>query len=153
MNDPLAAIPLVQSPDKATSILWLLGSLGLIVGSFMLKPGDDRQVVIRGFDLVLPETCAAYRVFGVNCPGCGLTRSFVAISEGRLSDAWQLNPAGFFIYLFLLTQIPLAGYYWVQNSKGKSKSKTLKRLLSWNQMAFFALLLCMICQWIVRSFV
>ncbi|MCW8133624.1 MAG: DUF2752 domain-containing protein [Planctomycetota bacterium] len=35
---------------------------------------------------------------GFPCPGCGLTRSFVAISHGDLPAAWHFNPFGFFFY-------------------------------------------------------
>ncbi|MFO0941652.1 MAG: DUF2752 domain-containing protein [Pirellulales bacterium] len=117
-----------------------------------MKSADGRQVAVRGINWILPETCATYRMFGVNCPGCGLTRSFVAISDGRVSDAWQLNPVGIFIYLFVLNQIPLACCFWYSQSKNVC-SRILSKLLRLNQLAFFALLAALMIQWLVRSLV
>lgn len=38
--------------------------------------------------------CAVRQLFGVPCPSCGLTRSVVLTTHGRLSTALALNPAG-----------------------------------------------------------
>lgn len=44
--------------------------------------------------------------FGITCPSCGLTRSFISIENFRFSDAFRYNRVGIFIYiLFLLTFI------------------------------------------------
>ena len=42
--------------------------------------------------------CTFHTVTGLPCPGCGLTRSFCAITHARLIDAWHLNPFGFIWY-------------------------------------------------------
>jgi hypothetical protein len=45
-------------------------------------------------------------LLGIECPGCGLTRAFVAISHGSFGRAWELNRASFAMYAFVLAQIP-----------------------------------------------
>jgi hypothetical protein len=42
--------------------------------------------------------CQFKAVTGKPCPGCGLTRSFSAISHGRLREAAAFNPFGFPLY-------------------------------------------------------
>lgn len=44
----------------------------------------------------------------IDCPGCplcGMTRSFCAMSAGRVSDAWRLNKGGPALYTF--------GWFWL----------------------------------------
>ena len=54
----------------------------------------------------LPELCSWHRLTGVNCPGCGLTRSFIALAHGDLRQAWAFNPAGLPLFAILLAQFP-----------------------------------------------
>jgi len=42
--------------------------------------------------------CAFRRWTGLPCPGCGLTRSFSAISHGDVAAAWGYNPFAFPLY-------------------------------------------------------
>jgi hypothetical protein len=42
-----------------------------------------------------PVLCTFRNLFGVRCPGCGLTRAFACLMHGRLSDAWAYNPLAF----------------------------------------------------------
>lgn len=41
-----------------------------------------------------PVTCPLLALTGVPCPACGLTRSFVALGDGRWADAWAAHPLG-----------------------------------------------------------
>ena len=41
----------------------------------------------------LPFTpCVFYNLTGLPCPGCGMTRGFVAMGHGQLAAAWGYNP-------------------------------------------------------------
>ncbi len=46
------------------------------------------------------------RIFGLPCPGCGLTRSFVAIAHGEFALASQMNPMGPVFFVLCLLQVP-----------------------------------------------
>jgi len=46
------------------------------------------------------------RILDMPCPGCGLSRSFVALSHGNLWAALRFHPLGPFLYLLCLLQIP-----------------------------------------------
>jgi hypothetical protein len=38
--------------------------------------------------------CLFRTVLGIDCPGCGITRSVLALFSGHLSESWQLHHAG-----------------------------------------------------------
>ena len=71
-----------------------------------MHTSGQKSVYLPGANFSLPEICTAKRVFGIPCPGCGLTRAFVSISHGEFSRAWRFNPASFLFYPFVFVQIP-----------------------------------------------
>jgi hypothetical protein len=48
--------------------------------------------------LLLAPPCLWKSLFGVECPSCGMSRSFVLISRGELADASALNPLAPWMY-------------------------------------------------------
>lgn len=46
--------------------------------------------------------CWSVRLFGLECPGCGLTRSMLAVARGDLSAALELNWLGVALFGLLL---------------------------------------------------
>ncbi len=51
---------------------------------------------LRVFDI---ENCIFHILFGINCPGCGLSRAYICFFQGEFAEAFSYHP------LFLL--IPL----------------------------------------------
>lgn len=91
--------------------LWImLLAVGAIAGSFILMPLGDRGLGLRfpgvSPPVSLPETCMSIRVLGTSCPGCGLTRSFVATARGEFRRAFLHNPMGPVLFVLCLVQIP-----------------------------------------------
>lgn len=86
--------------------LWLSGSMAILLLSWFMSTGNGRQVVLPGVG-VIPEICTLHTRFGVDCPGCGLTRSFIHLAHGNLRAAWSLNPVGLLMFAFITSQIPL----------------------------------------------
>lgn len=41
------------------------------------------------------SVCLWRAIFGVPCPGCGMTRALVALARGDFQAAWQLNHGSF----------------------------------------------------------
>ncbi len=53
----------------------------------------------------IPHACLAQKVFGLPCPGCGITTSLFALAQLRVSAAIAANPAGVFVAISLLFQM------------------------------------------------
>jgi len=59
---------------------------GVIVVSLLVSPEDIEDGNVR-----LSPPCRSKEVLGVECPACGMTRAFAALSRGRLDDAVNYN--------------------------------------------------------------
>lgn len=63
--------------------------------------------------------CLFYSVLGIDCPFCGLTRSFVAISHLQFKQGFLYNKAGIVIYIsfivLIITEIMLKRDYCSSN--------------------------------------
>ena len=126
-------IPLISSPDNAAQVvpphrssprleeptapdrarranhhrLMLFGSGLIIVLALLLQIRPDHRIQLRwGPEMPLPEVCASKVYLGIECPGCGLTRSFIALSRGDLWQAWYLNRFSWLLAVAVLAQFP-----------------------------------------------
>lgn len=81
----------------------LLGSVILF-----LAPGHGRELLPEG------SLCWSRILLGRDCPGCGMTRSFIAMGGGQLGHALAYNPLGPVLFatlalLVVLHALRLAG--------------------------------------------
>jgi Protein of unknown function (DUF2752) len=75
--------------------------------AFALQETPGGRVAVRGFpQLPLPQTCASRSLFGVRCPGCGLTRSVIHFAEGDWRASWQSHRLGGLMAVLIALQIP-----------------------------------------------
>jgi len=84
---------------------WLVLALAVLAVALGCRVSQER-VTFPGIDTALPEICLSRRLFGLDCPGCGLTRCFVALAHGQVASAWQFNPAGLLWFAALVWQVP-----------------------------------------------
>lgn len=49
--------------------------------------------------------CPTWNLFGVMCPGCGMTRSLVVLYQGRLLDSFSYNLFGPLLAVMLATVV------------------------------------------------
>ena len=117
----------------------------VILLSFLMKSEGEKAVFLPGFESAMPETCTAKRLFGIDCPGCGMTRAFISISSGQFARAWSFNPASFIVYLFVAVQIP-----WHMLQIWRLKNGKLPVVTRWAYMAPIAMALVMVVHWIWR---
>jgi hypothetical protein len=52
-----------------------------------------------------PAPCLFRALFGVRCPGCGMTRALSCALHGRARDAWRHNP-------LVVVVLPLLAFEW-----------------------------------------
>lgn len=72
---------------------------------------DSQRVSVNWWpDLPIPELCMSRSWFGINCPGCGLTRSFIALRNGDFVRAWHYHHLGWLMLLLVASQIPYRIY-------------------------------------------
>jgi hypothetical protein len=107
---PVFMAPLNPDEDR-TEHLWILFfCAGAILCSFLMDLAPDGSLRFSvpgaGAVLSLPPFCMSTRLFGITCPGCGLTRSFVAVAHGEYVLALQMNGLGPVLFFLACLQIP-----------------------------------------------
>lgn len=61
-----------------------------------------RVLLILALLLLLWTGCPFYRLFSIPCPGCGLTRAWLAFLRGDISAAFEFHRLFLFVPAFLL---------------------------------------------------
>jgi len=82
----------------------------MVVASGLLDLGSGGITVPGAPNRPIPGTCLTRVLLHMDCPGCGMTRSFVAMAHGEFRRAFALHRLGPFIFLFVLLQVPLRAY-------------------------------------------
>jgi len=99
-----AGINVRQSRERHRFMLGL--SLFVVVAAFLLQFHQGGALRFPGTDVSLPPLCGSRILFGVECPGCGLTRSFVALGAGDIQQSLRFNRVGWLLALAVVAQIP-----------------------------------------------
>jgi hypothetical protein len=82
-------------------------SIGVIVLALSMMTINDRQVAFAGFSqFPLPDVCQSRIWLRMDCPGCGLTRSFIHFFHGRWSQSFQMHRFGWLLASLTVVQIP-----------------------------------------------
>jgi len=78
-----------------------------LLGLSMSVLSGGEQVCL-GFDpgILLPQTCGSRWLLGIDCPGCGLTRSTVYLMHGHLAESLKMHRLGWPILLLIVSHIP-----------------------------------------------
>jgi len=85
----------------------LLVSVLVLVLSFTFAISDSgRTATILVWGQKMPSLCASRSWFGMECPGCGLTRSFVSLAAGDLVSSIRYHRLGWLLFLSVAFQIP-----------------------------------------------
>jgi hypothetical protein len=86
-------------------VLAVAGAVCALALTLQEVPGG--RVAVRGAPrFPLPQVCASRSVFGVKCPGCGLTRSIIHVAEGDWRASWRSHRLGGLMAIVIVFQIP-----------------------------------------------
>ena len=126
------APPKTESPANRRRHLEMLLLAGLVLAaSPFLNVGEDDRVALRWFPgLPLPPMCMSQEWFGVSCPGCGLTRSFVHLAHGDLEASLHSHRLGWLLMAAAAIQIPYR-LALLRGVKRFELTNTLGNLFSW----------------------
>jgi hypothetical protein len=120
--DPLPSARV--APERASrsyhrAMLW--GSLAVLAAALALVDDGDGRLRLPFTATPLPAVCTFRRIFGMDCPGCGLTRAFVALAHGRLAAGWHYHPVGVLLFAGVLSQVPYRLWQLVRLSRGRGE--------------------------------
>jgi hypothetical protein len=125
----------------------LLGlSSAVLAASFLLQLPSDSPVELPIVGVRLPSLCVWRNSLGVDCPGCGLTRSFICLAHGRPAEAWYFNPAGLLFFAVIVVQIPYRGLQLWRLARGREE--WTHRMLNWTIWIVAAAIFA---QWLIRA--
>ena len=132
--------------------LWILAlAVAAIAGSFILQPSEHGglsvTVPLLGTRISLPEACMSRRIFGISCPGCGLTRSFVATARGDFRSAVKWNAMGPVLFVVVLFQIPYRALEYLGIWRHRKSWRRIKEVLGYIMWPLCGGLIIM---WLVR---
>ena len=132
--------------SDAIAAVWLIGSLSCLALAACLTVGENRRVYLPGWSQPIPETCVTYIRLGLDCPGCGLTRTFVHMAHAQFAEAWRLSPVGTFVFLFACLQIPFGTAQLIFRSRGR----WTEAWGMWNDWGTACLIAALVLQWLAR---
>lgn len=85
----------------------LVAAVAVVGLAFLLEVHSDQRVALSFLPgCPLPETCPSRGLLHVDCPGCGLTRSFIFLAHGAWRDSWNVHHVGWVLALATILQIP-----------------------------------------------
>jgi len=121
-------------------------SLAVIGLAYCLEVTESQRVAVSGWaGFPVPELCSSRMLFGVSCPGCGLTRSFVHLAHARVAESLAAHRVGWILALVIVLQIPYRIHALRQSPIGGLHSH-------WPRWVSAALIVMLIGNWILRQF-
>jgi hypothetical protein len=81
----------------------LIVAAAVLASSLLITPSAG-DLTLFGFEI--PVMCTWRRIFGVECPGCGLTRSFTYMAHGLVAESWSMNKLGPPLFGLIAIQVP-----------------------------------------------
>ena len=99
-------MPIGSRLSRARLVDGILASVlgGMLAMAFVLAPSACGGVTLDG-SARLEGLCWLHRLAGVDCPFCGMSRSFVALAHGQLGAALSFHPAGPLLFVAMLIAV------------------------------------------------
>jgi hypothetical protein len=121
----------------------------VLAAACLLRVEGTEKVWVPVVERPLPGLCTYQRLFGIGCPGCGLTRCFISMAHGHLGAAWRFNPAGLLLFAVVVVQLPYRAWQLWRIRRGLAEI----RLGQGSHLLFWSCFAALISQWVVRTFI
>ena len=96
-------------------------SLAVLAAALLLVDDGDGRLRLPFTTVFLPGVCWFRRIFAMDCPGCGLTRAFVALAHGRWAAAWHYHPVGLLLFAGVVAQLPYRSWQLLRLAGGRGE--------------------------------
>jgi hypothetical protein len=141
----VAALENVELRQRRERHRFMLGlALFIVAASFFLQFNDGQSVRLPWLDVALPPLCGSRALFNVECPGCGLTRSFIALAAGDWHTSFHYHRLGWLMALAVVMQIPYRVVALRELRLGHFAERT------WPTWFGNALIVALIANWLVK---
>jgi hypothetical protein len=127
--------------------IWIAAVAMLVLVARCLRVEATNRVIIPVLEYQLPSLCNFQRLFGIDCPGCGMTRSFVYSVHLQFFEAWNMNPAGTMLFCSLVLSVPWRIYQWERAQYGGPLRSSLRIEVGW----LIVVTSVMMMHWFVRA--
>lgn len=121
---------------------WLFFLSLIIVASFIIPPDLGEVLKAKGVAFLI---CPYKQMTGHGCPLCGMTRAFVFSARFNMGDAFYMNPAGVFLYIYMLIYL---GAGWIYLF---FRHEVLRTILDYNAMHIITAVI--VGSWLTMMFV
>ena len=121
----------------------LVVAILVIAASLALRLPDTETVGLKWLHISLPPMCGSRALLGVECPGCGLTRSFVALAAGDFQQSLRFHRVGWLLAAAVAGQIPYRLY-----ALCEIRSRIIRR--AWPVWFGYFLIAALIGNWVVN---
>ncbi len=119
--------------------------LGLCLGALLIA------VILGGLEALwpafemgdLPVACAFRRVTGTPCPGCGLTRAWVALGRGAVGESLIFHRLGWIVMLYVALQT-IRHALWLSVERWR---KAIERAGRWLDRGLILLAVALFANW------
>lgn len=125
---------------------FLIVSILIMISSFILTPAPPQGESVSFFGYDIPNSCPSHVIWGIDCAGCGMTRSFVAIVHGQWKEALEFNRVGPILFLLVIIQIPYRLYMLTRPMNEAFRPQTI-----WVQLPPGIVICSLIASWILKT--
>jgi hypothetical protein len=122
-------------PGRALDLGLAAFAAAQLGASAWMAPAGDQVLLPGGVNL--GTTCWFRTAFQIDCPYCGMTRSFVALGHGDLAAAFRFHPAG--PLLFAAMAVGLVALVLVAIRRGKPLVERRRFVLAYEAVALVCL--------------
>jgi len=128
-------------PHWAVLGLCLALLAGTAVGALFVSVDETMRLGSRA----LPSICTLKNLTGLPCPGCGLTRSWVALAQGRPGASLAHHRLGWLVMLYVALQA-VRHAAWLS---APARRSSVDRAGRWLDRAIIALAALLLVNWVV----